>query len=208
MSTSSGLWICHHCKEKGNLFSFLFKYCDIGDPWATEQVVSEIRGGFKDLDLPVSRPNLEAVKIKLPEEFELGGAMTMGMLTSRFISISWAPVFGIGQCRSGTYRGRVIVPVYTKGELKTFVARAYYTPGMFPKILTPPNSLASEALFGYDIIAPAISSSLIIVEGVFDAMHVMETVGGNVVATLGAHMTDAQRRLVQQTGADDIIPLR
>ena len=209
MSTSSGLWICHHCKEKGNLFFFLYKYCDIGDAWETEQLVSEIRGGREDLSLPTPRPSLEPVKVELPKAFTEGGEIVDKFLQSRNISSSWGSAFGIGHCLFGRYSYRIIVPVYTNWEIKTFVARTWLPNAInTSKVLMPSNSLASEALFGYDILTREVSDYLFIVEGVFDAMHVMESVGGNCVATLGAHMTDAQRRLVQQSGFSNIILLR
>ena len=222
MSQYSGLWICHHCKEKGNLFSFLYKYCDIGDPWATEQVVSEIRGSSKDLDLPIPRPNVKTTEeVELPKE--LLYAVTKDSPLSRFLIARCldplvCSVFSMGYCLSGRYSNRIIVPVYTRGELKTFIARTWLE-GYEPKVLMPLGSKASEALFGYDDLPT--KGPLIIVEGVWDALAVKGVIDSNptapfsgvysypsVVATLGAHMTDAQRRLVQQTGFSSVVLLR
>lgn len=219
MSTSSGLWICHHCKEKGNLFSFLYKYCDIGDPWDTEQVVSEIKGSYKDLDLPVSRPDIKTTEeIELPAEMKWSTPQVCRYLVSRGLDDTNPEFFGLGSCLSGRYANRIIVPVYTNGELKTFVARTWLE-GYEPKVLMPSGSKASEALYRYDDLGT--KGPLIIVEGVWDVLKVKQVsyrkqLGvvqevcfyENVVATLGAHMTDAQRRLVQQTGFSSVVLLR
>ncbi len=209
MSLQSGLWICHRCQQKGNLFTFFMANGQWDSPWECQEEISEIMGNEGKLSLPLLRPELKAPPpVEIPREFILGGAQPKRMLEGRGIYRHWASQFGMGYCLTGYYAYRVIVPVVTKYELRTFVARSWLPQGK-PKILTPPNSRAAEALFGYDLIKPG--SDLIVVEGVFDALRVMDAFYGgdySVVATLGAHITDGQRRLLQQTGFLNVILMR
>ena len=206
MNTTSGLWICHRCGEKGSLFSFFITATE-KTPWEIEQLIATL-GGLAAPELPIKRPELEDKTVELPTGFMPSLDVAPAYLKSRDIDMLWASFANIGLAPYGRYAGRIIIPVYTNKELKTFVARAIGD--LEPKVLTPPNSKAAEALFGYDMRYEE-SKTLIIVEGVFDALRVLTVLNGiptNVVATLGAHMTDQQRRLVIQTEAKTVILMR
>ena len=106
----------------------------------------------------------------------------------------------------GYYAGRVVVPVVTDNVLRTWVARDW-AGTLEPKALMPPDAQAGRALFGYDRLSPVITAPewtprgrVYVVEGVFDAIAMWEKGRPETVATLGAHITNHQRRLLKRKG--------
>ncbi|KKN83903.1 hypothetical protein LCGC14_0295560, partial [marine sediment metagenome] len=78
------------------------------------------------------------------------------------------------------------------------------------KVLMPPGSQASRALFGYDQLVTdrAYWKKLILVEGVFDTIRMWEHGYRETVATLGVHTTELQRNLVKRLRPESVILLR
>ncbi len=210
INASSGLWICHRCDERGNLARL---FLDVCDKTLTEamHLVKAIRGSTERPRRPLT--------VRRLKERPLEVAMAPGALdrpqiaeeylATRGLNANWVAELGIKVCLSGWYKGRVIVPVITEGQLRTFVARSLSI-HEHKKVLMPEDSQASKALFGYDraVKGREYWNLLIIVEGVFDAIRMWQLGYGQTVATLGAHITADQRRLMKRLKPDGVILLR
>jgi DNA primase len=85
-----------------------------------------------------------------------------------------------GYCTTGRYAGRIIVPIYEKGNLVWFQARAFYPPTMEPKYLQPHG--AKKPLFGLDYFEE--NEEIIICEGLFDAI----AIGPGAVCIFGSEI--------------------
>ena len=215
VSTTSGLWYCFSCNAKGNLIALLMELCGLktNEAFVTGKSIQ----GKEQRNLPIIEKRKDSFsalvdEVTLPLEFipidasPFPDSISMGLryLQSRGISKEIALRYGVGYCLMGKYSLRVIVPVYTEGVLKTFVARSWMN-NPIKKVLMPKDSKASGALFNHvnlDGYNPAI-----LVEGVFDALKLIPTIP-NVVATLGAHITVDQRILLKRKGYSDVILLR
>ncbi len=210
INTSSGLWICHICGERGNLARIFLDLCDKNLTEAMH-LVKDIRGTTERPRRPLSVRRLK----ERPLEVAMApGALDRPLLAaayleSRGLDAKWVKEVGIKVCLSGQYKGRVIIPIYTEGQLRTFVARSWDIRAK-KKVLMPEDSSASKALFGYDRVVEGREfwTSLIIVEGVFDAMRMWQLGYGETVATLGAHITEDQRRLLKRLKPNGVILLR
>ncbi|KKK90519.1 hypothetical protein LCGC14_2722200, partial [marine sediment metagenome] len=205
IGAATGLWICYLCDERGYLRNLLTRVCDLS---YQEAIIleQEIRGGDeKKPIMVVSRPPPPS-SVELPPGFQLegGDGPAAQYLESRGLGCHFPT--SIGYCLVGQYHHRVIVPVITQGALRTFVARTWL-PDEKKKVLMPEGSQAERALFGYDWNWPT-ESSVILVEGVFDAMRMWRFGAGETLATLGAHLTDLQRALVKRLKPKRVVLLR
>lgn len=109
-------------------------------------------------------------------------------LQSRNISIPTIKKKKIGYCTVGDYRYRVIVPVYYEGNLEGFVGRAFVR-GIEPKYK---NSVGQKMI--YNIPDGAKKPTIVLVEGVFDALAVERSVSrrADCGALLGHSLTERQ----------------
>jgi len=81
--------------------------------------------------------------------------------------------FGMGYCESGFYRGRIIIPVHS-GRRRAFIAYSTNTSRILPKVMYPKGSRTSDMLFPYNYVSAKSPTSIVIVEGVMDALRVLE----------------------------------
>lgn len=212
ISAERGAWICHHCGARGHLRGFLVEVCGLSFQEAYIAARS-IAGDQRKSTLPtIGRRRREQTEttVHLPPVLK-DSALTTEYLRQRGIQPRWAGEIGIGVCTMGYYAGRIVVPVYTEGQLRTFVARSYLPHWQRdkhrPKVLTPPMSQAANALFGYDIVS-ASYDTVRLVEGVFDAMRMWNLGYYSTLATLGAHVTPEQRRLLKRKGYTTVVLVR
>ncbi|KKN40240.1 hypothetical protein LCGC14_0735200 [marine sediment metagenome] len=214
VEAATGLWTCFLCDEKGGLNRLLRKVCDLS---YQEAIIleQEIRGGDeKKPTMVVSRPPPPS-SVELPPGFQLecdtGANIASDYLVSRKLNGGWVADMGIGYCLVGKYHHRVIVPIWTQGFLRTFVARTWL-PNEKKKVLMPEGSQAERALYGYDWLMEenhvSPPENLILVEGVFDAIRMWQLQYPDTLATLGAHLTELQRALVKQLKPKSVVLLR
>lgn len=212
VSTGSGLWNCFRCSQKGHLFRLLRDVCGMTNSEAYT-VERSIRGEGTARVFRTSLPRRTGLSspVELPPYFQWVRDRRIG----HEIAAEYAQARGVGgdnirryvgYCLAGYYHHRVVVPVYTEGQLRTWVARTWLKDEP-KKVLTPKDSLASSAIFGYDI---ALRSPRVIklVEGVLDALRMMTLGYTNMMATLGAHITPEQRRLLKRLEPESVVLLR
>jgi len=92
----------------------------------------------------------------------------------------------------------VIIPVYSEGVMRTFVARRLSNEE--PRVLYPDDSQPSHALFNIDNVKTGV---VFLVEGVFDALKI----GDAAVASLGTNLSAYQRDLLRRKGVKTVFLL-
>lgn len=106
----------------------------------------------------------------------------------------------------GFYKDRVFVPVYLKNSLTGFVAHdilgketneKLYPEKEYKKVLYPKGFKSGKNLFNYDEVENG-AESIIIVEGVRDAMKLWQLGYKNVMAIFGVNITQEQCILISQ----------
>lgn len=120
-------------------------------------------------------------------------------LERRGIERATAAWFGVGYyAGSGFLRGRMVFPIYDEGgELVAYAGRTM--DGREPRYLFPPGFRKSQVVFN---LHRAVESAArqggvaIVVEGFFDCLKVYQTGYGNVVALMGASVSDRQVELL------------
>jgi DNA primase len=169
VNVAKGLFICYACGEKGNATKLTKKLLP-GISWKDEAEYFE----------PSEASDVRE-EIRLPSEYrgffpttKLGkeGRIAWDYLTGRSILPQFIREFRLGYCVTGTFAHRVIIPVYTRGALKTFFARDF-TGHASTKMKYPKGSAASLSLFGYDRAVVLNAQMVVIVEGWADAFALL-----------------------------------
>ena len=214
ISVESGIFLCFRCDARGGLRSLLIDVCEMTPNEAIPLEMTLATGPKRRPGLTVQKPAPATAGVELPNTFR---PLTMSdrdspaalYLAGRGIEMPQALALGIGYCLFGWYAYRVIVPVYTRGAMRTFVARSWLK-DISPKdkVLMPPGSQAERALFGYDFWGDERGIDIVLVEGVFDAINVWNAGVPRTLATLGAHVTELQRSLIKQLNPRHVILLR
>ncbi len=209
VNSQTKLWHCFNCDEAGNLVGFLMRVLGLTYEAATEMILAgrNRRRGLTELQATADPPaKRAATSITLPAEFEAlkmpmlkrNGRFWRYLIQGRSLSIQQVQDYGIGFARSGEFAWRVIVPVISDGQLMTFVARAISRERQ-PKYRSPVGADNSRALFNLWRVAG--QEEVVLVEGVFDALRIPDM----AVATLGTHLSQAQRTLLIQAGVRRVI---
>lgn len=221
ISSDHGAWICHRCGDKGSLFDFCIEILDESPEDAIE-LVGRLRRTESARETLPARPRtnyavLPAVPLPLGFTPVNGPSAAMEYLAMRGVTEELIAKHSIGFTIIGPARYRVVVPVTTEGRLRTWVARTWLSPGgawADPKVLNAPNSLAGRALFNYDNdrgnnMWPTgpVEPCVILTESVFDSMS-LERRHFWAMSTLGAHITDDQRRLLKRKGIKRVVLMR
>ena len=210
VDTGRNVWACHsascgqarHGKVGGNILDLVacMEACSIreaalrlrawSDKWREtgrpDQLVSKgKRAGGRQEELP-----------KLPFTLRL---QWHPYLEQRGIQRQTAAWFGAGYYGgSGLLRERMVFPIHNeRGELVAYAGRTM--DGREPRYLFPPGLPKSQVVFN---LHRAVESAArqgdvaIVVEGFFDCLKVHQAGYGNVVALLGASISDRQSELL------------
>ncbi len=211
VNVSTGAYICYRCGESGYGVKLISKLA--GVPWdqATEMIESagagrgrSQLGGVKErLQKLHGREDQTATQYKyarrLPSNYERLPAVresasaqrAYDYLIDRGVTDEMIQRYQLGYCKRGRYQGRVVIPILSYGRPIYFVARDF-TGRARAKVLTPPNEenylSAREVIYNMDDALR--SDTLIITEGVFDAM----ATGG--IALLGKRISPTQYGII------------
>lgn len=101
-------------------------------------------------------------EIEIPDVRPLT-AEALAYLARRGIDPRWAQTFGLSE--SALYPGRIVVPFFWNGDLVYWTSRSYSAQAYGPKYVAAPGKHPLYLLRGD-------GSRVVVVEGVFDAMHV------------------------------------
>ena len=211
VNAMTGLWQCFRCEERGNKWSLLEKVLGI-DPIRTGYIIRTKLDVTEDGQGPQLGPGPLTKPPWLPTGFValLETVYTYcNYLYSRHFFARHIQRFQIGYAPGNpVYDWRVIIPVFLRGQLHSFVARSIYDecfrchqavcecPVGWQRVLYPPGVKMSEVLFNLD----AVHEHAVLVEGVFDAMRIP----GLGVAAFGSHLSQAQRSLLREHGVDTV----
>lgn len=174
INTESGLWHCWKCGKKGNFFQFIDKVKKQGKSVNLDAFKQEGEK-FKNTEI---KPIVD--EIPYPEGFFLLDPKAKGYtveqaldyLKGRGIEGNTIHAYRLGYCGTGMLSGRVIVPIYYKDKLVSYIARDF-TGKSSRRILTPPgNGTAGIKRYIYRIEEAKKLGHLIITEGVFSCISV------------------------------------
>ena len=120
-------------------------------------------------------------------------------LFGRGLTVPTISTFGLGFCSRGIMRGRIAIPLHDATDnLIGYAGRAVDETQAKEegKYKLPKNLSKKHVLFNLNRARNHIEAGLIVVEGYFDAMRVHQAGFPNVVALMGATVSDDQQQLL------------
>lgn len=123
-------------------------------------------------------------------------------LAERGITAATVESYGIGYCSKGCLRGYVAIPIRNReGQLVAYIGRWPGKPeGDTPKYKLPKGFRKSLELFNLDRAAAADASQpLLVVEGIFDCLRLVQFGYPRTVALLGSSLSKRQEILLRDT---------
>jgi hypothetical protein len=202
----SGLFYCQRCQHKGKRGGSKRDALPSEPLPQLEQLQLDLGGLLSGQSFDIEPEKVEGTG--LPEEFvpffDGGWAVPLhlrGFMKGRGLTRDDLLSWGLGTCPSGLYRGRLVIPVVTRGEV-TFQARL--TSGEGPKYLNPAGTKGAF-IHGFDRVDMR-SGPVLICEGVIDAISVWRA-GGVAVGLMGKSCSALQRDLLTSLKRDLIICL-
>jgi len=204
----TGVFHCWRCVRTGPFEYLLQKLTDL----STEECKRIVETGttFKEsaieqIENITNRvkqnfPRVKQSKIELPEFFKLitldiDFPLLFHWLDLRNISIETVIRYRCGVCRVGKYMNRIVIPVFSNGDLVSYQARDL-TEFADTRYRTAPGEI-NNYLYGYD----NIDGRMIIVEGILDAWRLEE----DTVASFGTSITEQQKKLILDKELDELI---
>ncbi len=117
-------------------------------------------------------------------------------LEERAVHPSTAAWFGVGYyAGAGFLRHRIVFPIHdNEGQLVAYAGRSI--DGSEPRYLFPPGFRKSQVVFNLHRAVGEAAGCAIVVEGFFDCLRVHQAGYRNVVALMGANLSDAQEKLL------------
>lgn len=190
INVAKGVFFCHYadCGEKGTIKKLLKKYEIAGELEPRKEIIEKKEYELTDFS-------------QFSKVMGKNGTLDLLALTylrKRGLSEKEIEFYDIRVSDSGKYYGRVLVPIYENDRLVCFATRSFM-PFIKPKYLYPRTGetllTSGEAIFGYekawkDTICNI--ASIVITEGVFDAIAANRIAGLRGLAILSSHLTEGQ----------------
>jgi len=209
-NTAKNMWHCFSCGAGGNVLDFVIAMENVNirqaglliQKWFG--IVSEEKGQLAKEEKKVEKGKKEAKD----EEEIVNPALTFELkaldtkhpyLKERGLRKETIKEFGLGYCKRGLMKGRIVIPIHNeKGELIAYAGRyPGDPPENEPKYKFPPKFKKSLAVFNLNGVKDvAKDKRLILVEGFFDVFKLWQAGFKNVVALMGTSMSDEQEKLI------------
>jgi DNA primase len=122
-------------------------------------------------------------------------------LKERGLSADTTRRFGLGFCASGSMAGRIVIPIHNiEGKIVAYAGRwPGEPPDETPKYKLPSGFRKSVELFNlHRAIEAPDEQPLIIVEGFFDCIHLVECGYERTVALMGSSLSPIQKQLLRE----------
>ena len=210
VSTVKNNWHCFSCGAGGNVLDFVaaMENVDIRQAGLLIQKRFGVVSG-EDKKLVKEKRKIEEPKEekKEPEEV-VNPPLTFELKTldpehpylkERGLKEETIKEFGLGFCKKGLMKGRIVIPIHNEnGELVAYVGRY---PGNPPegesKYKLPTKFKKSLVVFNLNRLKDkAKDERVILVEEFFDVFNLWQAGYKNVVALMGTSMTDDQEKLI------------
>lgn len=179
------VFFCHYCGESGSIEKLLKEYEITGELEPRKGITEKKKHELTDFS-------------QFPKITGVSGTLDLLALTylkKRDLSKEEIELYSIRFSDSGKYYGRVLVPIREDGRLVCFVGRSFMSV-IKPKYLYPHTGetilTANEAIFGYENAGRDDCTTMVITEGVFDAMAANRITGKRGLAILSNHLSKGQ----------------
>jgi len=212
VNTSKNIWHCFACGSGGNVLDFVSAMENVNIRQAG-LLIQKWFGIVSEEDRKLVKEKGEVKKPRQKEretepEEVVNPPLTFKLknldpnhsyLKERGLKKETIKEFGLGYCKRGLMKGRIVIPIHNeKGELVAYAGRYPGDPPEGePKYKLPPKFKKHLVLFNLNRAKKlAKEKGLILVEGFFDVFNLWQAGFKNVVALMGTSMSDEQEKLI------------
>jgi len=203
VDTAKNVWVCHSascCKARhgrvgGNVLDLVvwLEGCSI------RQAALRLQDEWRGAGMPVGEPQRASKGRGLERPHPLSFSLRLGWhpyLEERAVHPATAAWFGVGYYAGcGFLRNRIVFPIHDpEGQLVAYAGRCLDDGE--PRYLFPPGFPKSQVVFNLHRAVLESKSWALVVEGFFDCLRVHQAGHRNVVALLGANLSEAQEKLL------------
>jgi DNA primase len=175
INLEKNVFIDYYSGLSGSFLTFVKEYLELSSNYEAEKILFEEY--FQDTSIEecfeknVKEIKKEKSEITLPnysnfDEVSYIGKRALKYLNNRRFDLEKIKKYNLGYCFDGEYENRIIIPFYENNEIVYFLARSFSDSKLRYK--NPPNLNSKDFVFNID----NIEDTIIIVEGVFDAMTI------------------------------------
>lgn len=196
--SDQGLWQCFSCGVKGN-FKQLHEKLGVGNvDWRT---ACKILG----IELQPRRDEVRKInkRVRLPEGFSV---YSLPDEVPPFISkrVTWETIqlFKLGSAPGWQFKNRCVIPIFYKGKDVGYHARDVSGKADL-KYLNPKDYEIKDYVFNYDGVTPG--GEVIVTEGAFSCMSMVEKGFKNTVATFGTKYTPSQVKRIFELDPGSVV---
>ena len=195
ISLDKNLWNCFTRNHGGDVISFIMQYENVDFKRALEiaEDILRIYGKRKreNFIIPNEKKSNPPLKFKLKVEPE------HKYLKQRGLKEDTIRYFGLGFCKKGYFKNRIVIPIYDEQAWVVAYAGRSINNEM-PKYKFPKGFNKSLVVFNLHRVKNLRAKSIIVVEGFFDCFKVWQAGFKNVVALIGCSMSKEQMNLLVQ----------
>lgn len=185
VNSAKGVFFCHFCGDKGSIEKLL-KECEITGELEPRKGITEKRK-YEPTDFS-----------QFSKVVGKNGTLDLLALTylkKRGLSKDEIELYDFRFSNSGRYYGRVLTPIRENDKVVCFVGRSFISV-IKPKYLYPHTGetmlTANEAIFGYGETERDGCETVVITEGIFDAIAANKIMGLRGLAILSSHLSESQ----------------
>jgi DNA primase len=199
----NGLWMCWTCGVKGNLKQLQKKMgMEVPDDWRFNLKMAQIslEGRRRRVDAGYARATLN-----MPDGFSTYSmpAEVPAVIAKR---LKWETIeaYHLGSVSSAKdwrLRDRCVIPIYYGKKCVGYHARAL-KPDTLPRYYNPDGFPIKNHVFNFDGCVPG--QELIVCEGAFNAMSMVEKGFTNTLSTFGTNFTAPQIAKITELGPSSI----
>lgn len=218
----SGLWNCHVCGEKGDIFKLPMKLDNTDFVTAVRKIAGVIGISINGLEVimptnDVTRSLKDFVRImnknkkekfdeyELPEGREIASYRGFGEFTLQHFNVQYVENLRVKKRDSELHyslRNRVVFPIVFQGKTIGYSARRTVSTE-YAKWIHQPNEIKTgNILYNYDNILE--SEVVVVCEGIMDVIACWE-VGIDAVCSFGSSLSDEQINLLLMLSADIVM---
>jgi len=191
VSLERGVGICHRCGWRGRWSALLQLFELIGRNPLTAPTLHELEQLCQAACPSSTPPPLHPLPPSWMPAWD--HPVARAYLQGRGLHLWDAVLFGFGFCPTGPFANRIIIPICDPdGEYATFVARDV-TGAAERKYLYPKGASVHHLLYNFHFWRRRRSTTLYLVEGVFDAVHLFPW----GCASFGKHLSQSQTALLR-----------
>jgi len=210
VNSSKNNWHCFSCGAGGNVLDFVCSMEDI-DIRQAGLLIQKWFGIVSEQKRQLAKERKKVRKEKKetkPEQEIVNPPLTFELkaldrkhpyLKERGLKKETIKEFGLGYCKRGLMKGRIVIPIHNeKGELVAYAGRYPGDPPEGePKYKLPQKFKKHLVVFNLNRVKDiAKDEELIVVEGFFDVFNLWQAGYKNAIALMGTSMSDEQEKLI------------